>query len=94
MTSYFPEPIAPDGTGGGAWVYMHVHDFFEVGAQQNPNGTWSSLWACEHCPDIRIGALTGPIPDGYCHWCSWVNRNPKKKKCEECGRKNDDLQAR
>ena len=65
-------------------AYRHEHDYVEVGAQHNPNGTWSSLWGCTACPDIFVGGKVGPIPYGYCHRCRWVQRDDIGKRCEEC----------
>lgn len=82
--NYFKEPEAPTAHGG-MFAYLHEHEWTEVGAQLNPNGTHSSLWGCAHCPDVAIGDYVGPIPEGFCLWCNWVQRKPKRKKCEDCG---------
>jgi hypothetical protein len=79
------KPTPPPEIRGGVYEYIHPHEWTEVGAKWNPNGTWSGLYACAHCPDIGVGGLVGPIPDGYCP-CGWVQRNPKASKCEDCGR--------
>ena len=68
------------------YAYRHDHKWeLAVGAKQNPNGTWSSLWRCALCPDIGVGGNVGPIPDGYCA-CGWVQKNPDAPRCEECKR--------
>lgn len=78
---YFTEPSEP----GCVYAYSHEHEWIEIGAQVNPNGTWSSVWACVLCPDIGIGGKVGPVPAGYCP-CGWVQRKPNRKRCEECKR--------
>ncbi len=81
MTTMFTEPSQP--TVGR--FYAHDHDWVEVGAKQNPNGTWTSAWACTICPDIGSGGQVGPVPAGYCR-CGWVQKKWPRKRCEECKR--------
>lgn len=83
--SAFPEPTAPYPN---VLAFSHEHDLTMLPeARRNPNGTFSSLWACAHCPDIFIGGKVGTIPDGYCP-CGWVQKKKKwpRKRCEECKR--------
>lgn len=82
MDGYFPEPEPPHPNH---LAYAHTHDLTMVGAQVNPNGTWSSLWSCSECPDIFVGGYAGPIPPGWCP-CGWVQRYWPRKRCEECRR--------
>lgn len=81
MAECFPQPPPADGT---LLAYRHDHEMVEVGASRNPNGTWSSVWACELCPDVFLGGYVGPIPAGFCHRCHWVQLKPNRKKCEGC----------
>lgn len=81
MSDYFEAPAKP----GITMLHIHEHEWKEVGASQNPNGTWSSVWACNLCPDIGVGGPVGPIPPGFCQRCQWVNEDPAKTKCDECG---------
>lgn len=82
MTGYFPDPEPP--VNPGLYAYVHTHELTQVGARLNPNGTWGALFGCSLCPDIVVGDHVGPIPDGYCHHCGWVQEKPERKKCEEC----------
>lgn len=84
MTDYFEQPAAP-APRGGLLAYAHDHKWYEVSAELNANGTWSSLWACERCPDVAIGGNVGPIPPGYCR-CGWVQQEWPREKCEDCKR--------
>lgn len=78
----FPEPTAPYPN---FLAYAHEHSLSMLDtAQRNPNGTFSSLWACSECPDIFLGDHVGTIPDGYCR-CGWVQEKWPRKKCENCG---------
>lgn len=86
MTGYFPDP-GPMSVGP-ARAYMHEHEWTEVGAYLNPNGTWSALFTCSLCPDVGLGGHVGPIPPGYC-LCGWVQRAPGRKRCEDCKRPLD-----
>jgi hypothetical protein len=79
----FPEPSEPYPNH---LAYSHKHDLsLQPTARRNPNGTFSSLWACEHCPDIFVGPYVGPIPDGYCR-CGWVQKKWPRRRCEDCKR--------
>lgn len=81
--SEFPTPSAPYPN---VLAYAHKHKLrLTDTAKRNPNGTFSSLWACAHCPDVFIGDHIGPIPPGYCG-CGWVQKKWPRKKCEDCGR--------
>lgn len=64
---------------------IHEHDWYEIGAQLNPNGRWSSLWRCVECPDIGIGGYAGTDPAGLCG-CGWVQKDQSVTACEECKR--------
>lgn len=81
MTEYFPQPEDPSGI---LLAYRHPCEWVEVAAQRNPNGTWSSLWECVVCTDVAVGAFVGPIPEGFCRRCHWVQHKPKRRNCEEC----------
>lgn len=81
--SEFKTPTAPYPN---VLAYAHEHDLrLTDTAKRNPNGTFSSLWECTHCPDVFIGGHIGPIPPGYCG-CGWVQKKWPRKKCEDCGR--------
>lgn len=80
-TEYFSDPGEP----GTLHLYIHEHEWFEIGAQRASNGVWYSVWACELCPDIGEGGKVGPIPPGYCP-CGWVQKKWPRKKCEDCKR--------
>ena len=71
--------------------YSHDHDWYEMGADRQPNGVWLSLWGCRKCPDVGYGGAVGPIPAGYCGWCGWVQKGEITKRCEECHYLLDDL---
>lgn len=79
MTDQFPTPTQPDMV----YEYVHDHDWTEIGARLNRNGTWTSVWSCSVCPDIGLGGLVGPIPAGRCR-CGWVQKKWPRKRCEEC----------
>lgn len=78
------EFVAPPSEPSITYLHSHSHVWFEVGARLNPNGTWTSVWACEVCPDIGLGGYVGPIPPGYCKHCQWVQKRWPREKCEEC----------
>lgn len=78
----FPEPSAPYPND---LIWHHSHDLTMVGATREPNGTWSSVWACSLCPDIFRGGKVGPVPAGF-HGCGWVQREWPRDTCEDCGR--------
>jgi hypothetical protein len=81
MGVVFAEPVTEPRI---MFEYIHEHDWFQVGAKRNPSGVWSSLWRCSLCPDVGVGGETGPVPDGYCYSCGWVQHKAKRKRCEEC----------
>lgn len=81
--THFPEPRRPSPM---VLHYKHEHDLHRLTVvEENPNGTYSSLWACSQCPDIFVGDRVGPIPDGTCS-CGWVQKKWPRKKCEDCGK--------
>lgn len=86
----FVEPEAPTHTG--PYLHLHEHEWVEVGAIRNENGTWSSAWGCTLCPDVATGGHVGPVPDGYCFRCGWVNRIRNLLTCEEC--KSSEISGR
>lgn len=83
MTDYF-DPPHPPPPNGNIFIHIHPHEWVEMGARLNPNGTWSSVWGCTVCPDVTTGEKVGPIPPGYCPRCQWVQKKWPRKKCEEC----------
>lgn len=79
----FPEPLPPYPN---VVAYAHANRLTVLDtAQRNPNGTFSSLWACSECPDVFVGGPVGTIPPGYCP-CGWVQKKWPRKKCEDCQR--------
>ena len=64
-------------------LYVHEHEWTEVGAERNPNGTWTAVFECAHCPDLGLGGNVGPVPPGMCG-CGWVDE-PEATTCADCG---------
>lgn len=79
--THFDQPAA---LPGAMRLHMHDHDWVEVGAHLNPNGTWRAVFACTLCPDIGQGGHIGPVPPGYCPSCGWVQHRWPRRRCEEC----------
>lgn len=77
--------VVEPGAPRGLYLHIHTHDWYQVGANLNPNGRWSSVWSCRLCPDIGSGGYIGPEPAGLCA-CQFVTSTAGATRCADCGR--------
>lgn len=85
LTEKQPEVFTDPTKPTMVFIDRHEHDWYEVAAEQSPNGVWHSVWCCTLCPDVGLGGRVGPVPVGFCFRCGWVQRKANRRKCEECG---------